>query len=277
MELVGHSALITGASSGIGAAIAERFARDGVRLGLVARREAELAEVAERCRALGADVSWWSVDLADLDATVRLAMRAEDELGGVDILVNNAGIPKRRTVLDLRFDEIDDVMHINYLSPVRLIKVILPRMLERGRGAIVNLSSVAARFSPGGEASYAASKAALTSFSEALAVEIWNTPVHVHVVNPAVIDTPLFQMPDNDPSYAPLDPLPTSAVSDAIVEQLRSGRFEIYVPAEFQQYADGRFRDIQGALAGSAAFYQSTLEQAAAAGGIAPGDGSAGA
>ncbi len=273
MELAGHSALITGASSGIGAAIAERFARDGVRLGLVARREAELAEVADRCRALGAEVSWWSVDLADLDATIRLALRAEDELGGVDILVNNAGIPKRRTVIDLRFDEVDDVMHINYLSPVRLIKVILPHMLERGRGAIVNLSSVAARFSPGGEASYAASKAALTSFSEALAVETWNTPVQVHVVNPAVIDTPLFQMPDNDPSYAPLDPLPTSAVSEAIVDQLRTGRFEIYVPAEFQAFADGRFRDIQAALAGSAAFYESTLQQAAAV----AGDGSVGA
>ena len=106
-------------------------------------------------------------------------------------------------------------------------------------------------------------------------METWDTPIQVHVVNPAIIDTPLFQLPDNDPSYAPLDPLPPSAVADAIVDQLRSGRFEIYVPADFQQFADGRFRDIQAAIEGSAAYYRSVT--AGAGGGDVPGDGSAGA
>ena len=112
-----------------------------------------------------------------------------DAFGGVDLLVNNAGIPKRRHTTALDIDTITAVMHINYLSPMRLTYDLLPQMLARGSGTIVNISSIAAPLSAPGEAAYDASKAALTAFSEAMAVDLWETGIKVMVVYPGVIDT----------------------------------------------------------------------------------------
>ena len=261
-NLEGARALVTGASAGIGAALAEGLAEQGAVVGICARREDRLAEVLERCRAHQPDCRSWVVDLADLDGVAAFAEQADDELGGIDLLVNNAGMPKRRTVADLTIDEIDEVMALNYLSPVRLIKALLPRMQERGGPAhIVNLSSVAARLSPAGEASYAASKAAITAFSECLAVEIWDSPVSVHVVNPGVIDTELFHLPGNDPLRAPIEPEPPRIVVDAVLDQLRQGTFEIYVPDYFEDFATGKATNLEEFLAGSAEYWRSLQEQ----------------
>ncbi len=132
---------------------------------------------------------------------------------------------------------------------------LLPGMRERHRGRIVNISSVAARLSPPGEAAYAASKAAITAFSECLAVELWHEPVSVHVVNPGVIDTELFDLPGNDPLLADdIERLPPEAVADAVVEQLTDDRFETYVPDFFADLAAGKAGDVQGFLAGSAEY-----------------------
>ena len=210
--LVGRTALISGASAGIGAALAEGFAARGATVGICARRADRLAEVLERCRAHAPDSRSWTVDLSDLDAVGDFARRADDELGGIDLLVNNAGIPKRRRVEATSDAEVDQVLAVNFLSPVRLTTALLPRMLERGRGQILNVSSVAARLSPPGEAAYAASKAALTAWSESLAVELWDTPLSVHLLNPGVVDTELFHLPDNDPMLAEVDALPTSCL-----------------------------------------------------------------
>ena len=129
----------------------------------------------------------------------RLAAEAVEQLGGVDILINNAGIPKRRHVTALDPATVESVMAINYLSPVRLTLALLPHMVARGSGRIVNVSSVAAPLSSPGEAAYDASKAALAVFSEAMAVDLWDTGVKVTVVYPGVVDTELFTLPDNDP------------------------------------------------------------------------------
>jgi NAD(P)-dependent dehydrogenase (short-subunit alcohol dehydrogenase family) len=155
----------------------------------------------------------------------------------------------------LRLDELDDTMALNYLSPARLTLALLPRMLARGRGAIVNLGSVAARMSPAGETAYSASKAALTAFSEGLAVELWDTPLTVHVIHPGIIETELFSLPDNDPSYSDdVEPLPTRTVVDAMVGQLAAGTFEVYVPEWFDDIASGKAANMQGFLAGSAEY-----------------------
>jgi NAD(P)-dependent dehydrogenase (short-subunit alcohol dehydrogenase family) len=258
-RLEGRRALVTGASAGIGAALAEGLAEEGAVVGLCARREDRLAEVLERCRAHQPDCRSWVVDLADLDGVAPFAEQADDELGGIDLLVNNAGMPKRRSVADLSIEEVDAVMALNYLSPVRLTMALLPRMQARGTPAdIVNLSSVAARLSPAGESSYAASKAAITAFSECLAVEMWDSPVSVHVVNPGVIDTELFTLPDNDPLSAPIEPEPPRIVVDAVLDQLESGTFEVYVPGYFEDFATGKATNLQEFLAGSAEFWQST-------------------
>ena len=102
------------------------------------------------------------------------------------------GIPKRRHVTALDIDTVTAVMHVNYLSPMRLTMDLLPQMLARGSGTIVNISSIAAKLSAPGEAAYDASKAALTAFSEAMAVDLWENGIKVMVVYPGVIDTELF-------------------------------------------------------------------------------------
>lgn len=263
-DLKGKRVLITGASSGIGAALAEGFAERGATVGICARRAEPLAEVLAACQRHEPSCRSWTVDLAVLDEVEDFALRADTELGGIDVLVNNAGIPKRRRVDDLTVAEVDEVMAINYLSPVRMMLALLPLMLERGGGRIVNLGSVAARLSPPGEAAYSATKAAVTAWSECLAVELGGSPVAVHVIHPGVIDTPLFQLPGNDPLLAPVEALPPSAVVEALVSQLDAGDFERFVPDWFGDLASGKGGDVNGFLAGSAEWYQEARAEAAA-------------
>ncbi|HUF82954.1 MAG TPA: SDR family NAD(P)-dependent oxidoreductase, partial [Acidimicrobiia bacterium] len=166
-SLEGKNVLVTGASSGIGAALAEGFAARGATVGICARREDRLAEVLERVSAHSRESRAWTVDLAELEGIESFARKVEEELGGVDVLVNNAGIPKRRRVTDLTPEVVDTVTTINYLSPIRLTLALLPGLIER-QGRVVNISSVAARLSPPSEAAYAATKAVLTAWSESM-------------------------------------------------------------------------------------------------------------
>ncbi len=253
-SIAGKTALVTGASSGIGAAVARDLARRGATVGICARREDRLRDVLADCRAASPDCRMWVTDLSELSQVGELGRRAEAELGAVDILVNNAGMPKRRHVTALTPDVVDDVMALNYLSPVRLTLAVLPHMLERGEGRVVNISSVAARLGPPGEAAYAGSKAALTAWSESMAVDLWDTGVRLHVVNPGIIDTELFGLPDNDPLVADIEALPPQAVADAIAEQLDADIFEIYVPDWFSAIAAEKAKDVGQFLAGSAAW-----------------------
>jgi NAD(P)-dependent dehydrogenase (short-subunit alcohol dehydrogenase family) len=257
-EIAGKKVLVTGASSGIGAGLARAFAAAGATVGICARREDRLAAVLADCQAHAPDSRMWAIDLADLDGVQAFAARADDELGGIDVLVNNAGIPKRRTTLELRLDEVDDVMAINYLSPVRLTLALLPRMVERGGGRVVTISSVAARLGPPHESSYAASKSAISTFMECAAVDLDGTGVDFHLVNPGIIDTDLFTLPDNEPSLAQgIDALPVEALAAAVLEQLKTGTFEIYVPDWFSGLAGPRYADLGAFINGNKEYVRS--------------------
>jgi NAD(P)-dependent dehydrogenase (short-subunit alcohol dehydrogenase family) len=256
-SLAGKKVLVTGASSGIGAALAEGFAERGAVVAICARREDRLRDVLERLRKRSPESRSWVIDLSQLDAVESFARRVDDELGGIDVLVNNAGIPKRRSVTELSPEVVDAVMAINYLSPVRLTLALLPGLIERG-GRIVNISSVAARLGPGTEAAYAASKAALTAWSEAMCVDLADTDVKVHVVNPGIIDTELFRLPENDEPIADMSmALPVDAIVQPVVDQLDSGTFEIYVPAWFQDVVAGKVADPDAFLRGSIEYLRS--------------------
>jgi len=263
IELEGSRVLITGASSGIGAALARALAARGATVGLCARRAERLREVLTDCRRHAPDSQMWVVDLAELDAATRFALDADDALGGIDVLVNNAGIPRRRRLGSLSPTDLDATITLNYLSPARLVLALAPRMLERGRpAAIVSVGSVAARLAPPGESAYDASKAALTAFSESLAVELADTCVSVHVVHPGIIDTELFAQPDNDPLLADeLERLPPDAVVDAVLDQLAGGPFEVFVPTWFADVVRARAEDPDGYLAGAAAYWRSKRQE----------------
>ncbi len=187
-DLHGKHVLVTGASAGIGAALAEGFAKRGATVGICARRADKLQEVLERCRVHAPESRAWTIDLADLDGIVPFARRVAAELGGIDVLVNNAGIPKRKPVFALTPEIVDHVMQINYLSPVHLTLALLDEIVSRD-GRLVYVSSVAARLSPPGESAYAASKAAISAWAECLQVDLRDTHVKLHVVYPGVIDT----------------------------------------------------------------------------------------
>jgi short-subunit dehydrogenase len=261
LKLAGCRTLVTGASSGIGAGLAEALAANGAIVGICARRADRLADVVGRCMEHSPESRMWAVDLADTDAVDQLSVDVLDAFGGIDLLVNNAGIPKRRQVTALDIETITQVMHINYLSPMRLTMALLPQMLQRGSGTIVNISSVAATLSAPGEAAYSASKAALTVFSEAMALDIWESGVKVMVVYPGVIDTDLFSLPDNDVPNIPIPREPVSVAVDAILGGLESGADQVYVPEYFRDIAASKAQDVGKFLRGAAAYRRQQAEE----------------
>jgi len=260
-DLDGARVVVTGASSGIGAALAEGFAARGATVGICARREDRLGEVLERCRSHAPESRMWVQDLSELDAMSSFAERMLSDLGRVDLLINNAGIPKRRWAWDLDGETVDRIMAINYSSPVRLTLALLPELRARS-GSIVFIGSVAARLAPPAEAAYAASKAALTAFAEGLRVDLGvaGEDVGVHIVHPGVIRTDLFDTPDDDRSLADIAPLEASDMVQPVVEILASGKVERFVPSWFADLPAVKASDPTGFLAGSAEYARQRLE-----------------
>ena len=246
-DLSGKHVLVTGASAGIGAALAEGFAKRGATVGICARRADRLEAVLEKCRVHAPESRAWTIDLADLEGIAPFAQRASAELGGIDVLVNNAGIPKRKTVFALTPDIVESVMHINYASPVRLTLALLDELVARA-GRLVYVSSVAARLSPPAEAASA----------ECLQVDLRDTGVKVHVVYPGVIDTELFHLPDNDPlGVTGVEMLPVDAMVEPVLTTIEQDRLEVAVPEWFGDVFAGKYRDVGAFIEGTIAFARS--------------------
>lgn len=188
----GLTALVTGASSGIGRLLALRMAERGARLALVARREAELAEVADEIRRAGGEAEPFPGDLGDRAQAEACAARALERFGVVDVLVNNAGYGRHRTFLAWELDDMERLLRVNYLGTLYLTKRLLPEMARRRRGWLVFVSSVAGRIAVPEESAYAASKFAMRGLAEALSLEVEDAGVHVLTVYPGAIRTPFF-------------------------------------------------------------------------------------
>lgn len=182
-----RTALVTGASSGIGAAFARELAARGSDLVVVARRRNRLDELARELHAeYGIDVQVLPADLADPGGLARVESRAAE---GVDLLINNAGVGTGGRFAELPVDGEEREVRINVLAVLRITAAALPGMIARRHGGIVNVSSVAGFQSLPGSATYAASKAFVTSFTESLAGETHGTGVHVTVVTPGFTRT----------------------------------------------------------------------------------------
>ena len=254
-QFEGKRVLVTGASSGIGAGLAEEFARRGAVVGMCARRHDRLKDVLSRCQEHSPDSVMWVTDLGQPEAVDDLVTSALEALGGVDVLVNNAGIPKRRHVTRLDMATVEQVMNVNYFSPIRLTLGLLPSMLERGDGQIVNISSIAATLSSPNEAAYDASKAAITAFSEAMTVDLWESGIKVLVVYPGLVDTELFSLPDNDSvPNTPVTPISVDELVATVFDALGRDAAQVYAPAWFADIAVQKAQDLPTFLAGTAAF-----------------------
>jgi putative oxidoreductase len=186
-ELQGRVAVVTGASRGIGLAIAEALSREGAQVIAGAREPGERLATLDR-------VTPVAVDLATVDGPGRLVDRAVSEFGGIDVLVNNVGAFEARTAgfAAISDDDWQRTFEINLLSAVRAIRAALPSLVERG-GAIVNVSSINARVPQPPVVDYAAAKAALTNLSRALAEELGPKGVRVNTVSPGPTRTPAWE------------------------------------------------------------------------------------
>ena len=187
--LAGKTVWITGASSGIGEALAVEASRRGARLVLSARREAELERVRGACANPSA-VALLAVDLAALgDDATELARRAQTPFGPIDVLVNNAGISQRTLMLETGIDAYRRLFEIDFFAPVVLAKALIPEMLVRGAGHIVNITSVFGTIAMARRTGYAAAKHALHGFFDCARIELGAQGIEFTTVCPGFVRT----------------------------------------------------------------------------------------
>ncbi len=190
----GKVVVVTGASSGIGEAIAYRLGHAGAKVVLVARSRDKLEVIADEIRTQGGEAFVHPADLSDMDDIARVAEEILDEQSRVDILVNNAGRSIRRSVANSydRFHDFERTMQLNYFGALKLILAFLPGMRERGFGRIVNVSSVGVQSYPPRFSSYVASKSALDAFSRCIASEVVGDGVNITTVYMPLVRTPMI-------------------------------------------------------------------------------------
>ncbi|WKG04518.1 SDR family oxidoreductase [Mycolicibacterium sp. HK-90] len=221
IDVAGKRILLTGASSGIGEAAAEKFAAKGATVIAVARRQELLDDLVGRISAKGGDARAHAVDLSDMDAIDELVATVERDLGGVDILINNAGRSIRRPLAESldRWHDVERTMTLNYYSPLRLIRGLAPGMRERRDGHIINVSTwgVMNESSPL-FAVYNASKAALSAVSRVIETEWAAVGVHSTTLYYPLVKTPMIA-----PTRA-YDGLPGLTASEAADWMLTAAR-----------------------------------------------------
>jgi short-subunit dehydrogenase len=225
MDIAGKVALVTGASSGIGAATAERLAAVGAKVLVHGREEVRTAQV---CRRTGGQVLLG--DLAEPGAVDALAADALAVHGVVDLVVAAAGVGWSGPVASMPAEALDRMVAVNLLAPMRLTQLLVPGMVGRGSGHVVLISSVAGRTGVAGEAVYAATKAGLDAFAESLRLELSGSGVGVSVVVPAAVRSSFFV--GRGRPYERRFPrlVEADTVADVTVEAVRRGRAEVWVP-----------------------------------------------
>ncbi|MFI9646370.1 SDR family NAD(P)-dependent oxidoreductase [Streptomyces sp. NPDC052040] len=220
------TALVTGASSGIGAAVAGRLtAEGGWNLVLNGRDTARLTRVAD-----GTPAALFPADLTRPGADRRLAEFALRRLGRVDLLVAGAGIGWAGDFTAMPPSAIAEVMEVDALATMRLVRQLLPHMVEAGSGRVVVIGSFAGTVGVRGEAVYSAAKGALATFADAVRYEVRGTGVGISLVVPGVVDTPFFDRRGVPYRRSRPRPVPAERVADAVWRAAVRGRDEIYVP-----------------------------------------------
>jgi short-subunit dehydrogenase len=232
VRIAGSVAVVTGASSGIGRAVALELARRGARVVLVARRRAELEATAAACGRHTPGALAVVADVSSPEDCRRVAAVAEERLGGVDVLVNNAGIGLHKHAARTTPEEVERVLRVNFLGAVHLTAAVLPGMLERRRGSIVNVTSVAGAIPNPREAAYGASKAALAQWTHGLAVDLAGSGVHAGAVSPGPIDTEIWTSDSGQPWYRGRK-YPPEVVARAVVRVIERGEVHRTSPRRF--------------------------------------------
>jgi short-subunit dehydrogenase len=231
-ELAGRAAVVTGASRGIGVYIAKALAAEGMNLVLAARSAGPLEDLrAELTARAKGGVTVAPVDLAGAEGRQELVARATAEYGAIEVLVNNAGIENVFTYHKLPWPEIEAIVQLNLVAAMHLTWLALPRMLERGRGHIVNISSLAGKAGPACAEPYAATKAALVAFTQSLRASYRDQGVSASAISPGFVDAGMydrarFEVHGRKP---PTGVAPPEAVAEAVVRSIKGDTAEIIV------------------------------------------------
>jgi short-subunit dehydrogenase len=195
-SLKGKVVLITGASSGIGRATAHAFAAEGARLALLARRAVALEEIRTDLESHRVPIVLAPADVTDSDELAAAVDRVYREFGRIDILINNAGVTVGGPHQDITDERLRQLIAVNFYGPLRLTQLVLPGMLRQRSGHIVNVGSAIGIFNPPGAAAYAATRAAMRAFSDALRREVRGTGVRVSTIMPGWTKTEMVQHMD---------------------------------------------------------------------------------
>lgn len=234
------SVLVTGASSGIGAAVAERFAQKGAHVLLLARNAARLEQTAHAVRAAGGTATPYTIDLQDRAATVETAARIEAEEGTPDLLVHNAGAGRWRPLVQTSPAEAADMIGVPYLAAFDLTRTFAPAMIARGSGGITFVTSPASYLAWPNASAYIAARRALAGFAEALQSELKPAGIVVTIAILGTVDSPYF---DNNPGsreHIPaadsrlLPVLTVNEAADAIVEGTERRKRFVIKPAAYR-------------------------------------------
>jgi 3-oxoacyl-[acyl-carrier protein] reductase len=237
-------ALVTGASQGIGRAVALRLAQDGAAVALAARNETKLNEVAAEIQNAGGAAEVFVLDIAAEESIKAAAKAVLARFGKIDILVNNAGITRDTLLLRMKKADWDDVLQTNLTGAFLLTQAVMGSMVRARSGRIVNISSVVGRMGQAGQANYAASKAGLIGFTRSLAREIASRGITANVVAPGYIESPMTAVLDAKQTESILAHIPLGRVgSDADVAHAVS-----FLASDQAGYITGAVLDVNGGM-----------------------------
>ncbi len=242
------TALITGASQGIGACIAKRLASDGFQIAINCRGEAEKenggVQTAEACRAYGVEAECFICDVSDFSACENMVKAVKDRFGSIDVLVNNAGITKDGLLARMSEEQFDIVTNVNYKSVFNMTRHVSGVMIKQRNGRIINVASVAGLYGNAGQFNYSASKAGVVGMTLTAAKELGKRNITVNAVAPGFIETPMTDVLDEK-------------VKEAIKGQIALGRYgkpeEVastisFLASEDASYISGQVIVIDGCL-----------------------------
>jgi 3-oxoacyl-[acyl-carrier protein] reductase len=241
-DLTGKSALVTGASGGIGAAIARALHRAGATVALSGTRVEPLESLAA---ALGGRSHVLPCDLSDADAVNALPKQATDAMGAVDILVNNAGITRDNLFMRMSDEEWASVIEVNLTSTMRLCKGVIRGMMKARWGRIVNISSVVGATGNPGQANYAASKGGVVAMSKAIAYEVASRGITVNCVAPGFIATAMTDKLNDDQKAAILGQVPAGRMGEP--DEIAAA--VLYLASPEAAYVTGATLHVNGGMA----------------------------
>lgn len=241
-DLTGKNVLVTGATGGIGRAIAEAFHAQGATVTLSGTRENVLQEVAD---GLGERVHVVACNLSDIESVEKLVPAAIDAMGSVDILVNNAGITRDGLFMRMKDADWDDVIAVNLTAAFRLSRAVMRGMMKARNGRIINISSVVGVAGNPGQANYVASKAAIIGLGKSLAQEVGNRGITVNAIAPGFIATPMTDELNEKQTEAILANIPAKRLGTAA----EIAAAAVYLASDEAAYVTGQTLHVNGGMA----------------------------